>query len=190
MWIFFIIIVIPIGVIIWAEYNRRSAKKAAIENQESEIKKLSPVFDLIGANGRLIVCEDKIIISRVAPGVYYDPSHAGDKTIPMSAIQSVQFREGAFIQFGILGGRESVGDIFNAAFDENTIMLKRGENSEKGREIKNYIEKRILEISNAKGTVIQQSSYADELLKLKQLLDIGAITQEEFDAKKKQLLGL
>lgn len=33
-------------------------------------------------------------------------------------------------------------------------------------------------------------SSADELLKFKQLLDAGAITQEEFDTKKKQLLGL
>lgn len=31
---------------------------------------------------------------------------------------------------------------------------------------------------------------ADELKKFKELLDMGAITQEEFDAKKKQLLGL
>lgn len=36
---------------------------------------------------------------------------------------------------------------------------------------------------------IQQSS-ADELKKYKELLDIGVISQEEFDAKKKQLLGL
>ena len=33
-------------------------------------------------------------------------------------------------------------------------------------------------------------SGADELKKYKELLEIGAITQEEFDAKKKQLLGL
>lgn len=33
-------------------------------------------------------------------------------------------------------------------------------------------------------------SNADEILKYKNLLDAGAITQEEFDAKKKQLLGL
>ena len=31
---------------------------------------------------------------------------------------------------------------------------------------------------------------ADELKKYKELLDSGVITQEEFDAKKKQLLGL
>lgn len=35
-----------------------------------------------------------------------------------------------------------------------------------------------------------QFSAADEILKYKQLLDAGAITQEEFDAKKKQLLNL
>ena len=34
------------------------------------------------------------------------------------------------------------------------------------------------------------SSNADEIKKYKELLDMGIITQEEFDAKKKQLLGL
>ena len=34
------------------------------------------------------------------------------------------------------------------------------------------------------------ASSADELKKYKELLDCGIITQEEFDAKKKQLLGL
>ena len=33
-------------------------------------------------------------------------------------------------------------------------------------------------------------SAADELLKWKKLLDSGVITREEFDLKKKQLLGL
>lgn len=34
------------------------------------------------------------------------------------------------------------------------------------------------------------TSAADEIKKYKELLDIGAITQEEFEQKKKQLLGL
>ena len=38
--------------------------------------------------------------------------------------------------------------------------------------------------------IVQQSSAMDELKKLKDLLDAGIITQEEFEAKKKQLLGL
>lgn len=38
--------------------------------------------------------------------------------------------------------------------------------------------------------IIKESGGADELKKFKDLLDSGVITQEEFDAKKKQLLGL
>ena len=38
--------------------------------------------------------------------------------------------------------------------------------------------------------IINQVSAADELKKFKELLDMGVLTQEEFDAKKKQLLGL
>lgn len=41
-----------------------------------------------------------------------------------------------------------------------------------------------------KTEIINQSSNADELKKYKGLLDNGTITQEEFDAKKKELLGL
>lgn len=43
--------------------------------------------------------------------------------------------------------------------------------------------------STAEVTVTNASSPADELLKYKELLDMGAITQEEFDKKKKDLLG-
>lgn len=39
-------------------------------------------------------------------------------------------------------------------------------------------------------TIVQNSDEADKLKKYKDLLDSGVITQEEFDAKKKQLLGL
>ena len=45
--------------------------------------------------------------------------------------------------------------------------------------------------SNKGATIVQNMiSPADEILKFKGLLDMGVITQEEFDAKKKQLLGL
>lgn len=47
-----------------------------------------------------------------------------------------------------------------------------------------------LEKQNAPTQVVAETSAADELKKFKELLDMGVITQEEFDAKKKQLLGL
>ena len=54
------------------------------------------------------------------------------------------------------------------------------------------INQQIAQRQNNKGsvTVVNNASNADELKKYKELLDSGIITQEEFDAKKKQLLGL
>ena len=49
--------------------------------------------------------------------------------------------------------------------------------------------KNTTEVEKTTPTTISTSN-ADELKKFKELLDSGIITQEEFDAKKKQLLGL
>lgn len=51
--------------------------------------------------------------------------------------------------------------------------------------------KNLLEtLQNEDNSVITKSSDAEELIKYKQLLDDGILTQDEFDAKKKQILGL
>ena len=48
-----------------------------------------------------------------------------------------------------------------------------------------------MELKDKKGEpVVASSSVADEILKFKNLMDMGAITQEEFNLKKKELLGL
>lgn len=44
--------------------------------------------------------------------------------------------------------------------------------------------------SSVESTLSLQSTIADEILKFKKLLDIGAITQDEFDKKKKELLDM
>nr|MBQ8253028.1 SHOCT domain-containing protein [Lachnospiraceae bacterium] len=59
--------------------------------------------------------------------------------------------------------------------------------------IKDVLDKVVKECASKNNTanVVQAAfSSADELKKFKELLDLGIITQEEFDAKKKQLLGL
>lgn len=149
-----------------------------------------------GVNGQLEVFEDKVVITRKGFMSFSTHGLAGGKTIPMSAIQSVQFKPGGslmngFIQFAVMGGREGRGGVMAATQDENTVILRMGEQTVKGEEIRDYIENRILELSKPQAAVVmQQTSAADELIKFKNLLDMGIITQEEFDAKKKQLLGL
>lgn len=119
----------------------------------------------------------------------------GGKKINYTDLTSVQFREPSgmtvgFIQFAYPGSVESKGGIVDMINDENSIPIQPTMVAE-AREVVNYIETRKAELKNApQGTVIQQASGADELKKFKELLDMGVITQEEFDAKKKQILGL
>lgn len=58
------------------------------------------------------------------------------------------------------------------------------------REIHNELGELLAKRQNNKVIAVNSISDADELKKYKDLLDNGVITQEEFDAKKKQLLGL
>ena len=53
-----------------------------------------------------------------------------------------------------------------------------------------FIHSLILKNLNTSNQITTHTSGADELKKYKDLLDNGVISQEEFDAKKKQLLGL
>lgn len=161
-----------------------------------EIKKPEGVvYYLEGYNGQLYVYEDKIVIER--KGVFGVLSHgmAGSKTIPISSIQNIQLKKAGsffngFIQFGVLGGVEKHGGISSAVGDENSVVFLP-ECNDTASKIKEYIENEIVS-RNAKntGTIQSQFSAADEIMKLKNLLDMGVLTQEEFDAKKKQLLSL
>ena len=74
---------------------------------------------------------------------------------------------------------------------ENSIQFSGKQSNAEAEIIVGFIRKQIEDIKNAPvGGVIQQISPAEELKKFKELLDMGIITQEEFDIKKKELLGL
>lgn len=151
-------------------------------------------FYFKGVNGQISVYEDRIVIERRGFSGFMSSGLAGEKTIPMESIVSVQFKEGSmllngFIQFGVLGGNEATKGLSKAVQDENTVILKKSSNNEV-RQIKEYIEEIVLNRSKNSGVVLQQNSPAEELKKFKELLDMNVISQEEFDAKKSQILGL
>lgn len=151
-------------------------------------------FYLKGVNGQITIYEDRVIIERRGALGFLAQGFAGAKTIPMDSIMSIQFKEGGkwlngFIQFGIMGGNEGHGGVFNGTQDENTVIIEEKTNDD-ARAIKDYIEGIILNRSKNKGTAVQQASPAEELKKFMELLDMGVISQAEFDAKKKQILGL
>ena len=151
-------------------------------------------YEMKGDNGQLEVYDDKIIIKRKGVMAFFGYGLAGDKTIPMSAIQSVELKEGSSlvngsITFGVLGSKKQSGALFDV-WDENSIIIERKHN-DMAREIKRYVESKIVEYSEPEPAATAPSiSAADEIKKFKELLDAGIITQEEFDTKKRQLLGL
>ncbi len=152
------------------------------------------LYTLKGTNGQLYVYENKIEIARKGLLALAQQGLKGTKSIPISQIKSVQVKlcklSMGFIQFGIGGGSENRGALKDAHTDENTITFSSSKTNALVQEIKNYIENAITNQTTAPNSTNTSISTADEIKRFKELLDMGAITQEEFDAKKKQLLGL
>ena len=148
-----------------------------------------------GYNADLQVFDDKIIII----GKGYNKG-IGEKTIPMASISAVQLIPSkmlvnGYITFNVLGEnagtRGGIGSSVDARKSENTVIVNKKADDEILKKIKAFVEEAKEKASTNQGqTIIQQASSADELKKFKELLDMGIITQEEFDAKKKELLGL
>ena len=110
--------------------------------------------------------------------------------IPFDSIISVIYKRSGFLSKGSMefktaqAGYGSINWGFGLSTqlnDANTILFNK-DNDNLALEIKTYIE-------NTKNKNAKNMDYS-QLEQLKTLLDQGVITQEEFDAKKKQLLGL
>ena len=129
------------------------------------------VFTKAYSNVELIVT-DKRVYGKTSFGKRVDlplDSISAVGTAMMKTI-AVTTASGA-IKFGLIANRDEVHNAIS------TLLVERQD--------KKNITAPVTNITNE----IPQSN-ADELKKYKELLDSGVITQEEFDAKKKQLLGL
>lgn len=141
------------------------------------------------------VYEDYILIRHMTPGAQViSGSTNGQKRIPIEEITSVQLKEPegltvGFIQFSYAGSTELRGNVMQAMHDENAVPVSAA-NVPLAREIADYIYAQKKVLKNNSDVQVQAASAMDELKKLKELLDMGVVTPEEFDAKKKQLLGL
>ena len=144
------------------------------------------------SNGKYHVVIDKGYLRWTSKGAlnYLTKGSKGEKSIPIKSITAVQIKQprltAGYIQFAYSGASESKGGIMDAAKDENTITFSTKKELAQANEIKELIES----LQSEDSQPATQSSDADELLKFKGLLDAGAITEEEYEAKKKQILGL
>jgi len=154
---------------------------------------MDAILILNGVNGQLELYTDKVIIKRKgALAKMTQGFFKGEKTIYLKQITGIQIKwAGTFIngyiQFTVPGGIENKKGIMDATKDENTVVFAK-----KNNELVNNIKEKIEEIQQQtlKGQLIKQLSPADEIIKYKELFDVGAITENEFNTKKKQLLNI
>ena len=144
-----------------------------------------------GYNGTLILKDSGVVIKRGVKGFLLGGGMLrGEKSIPFSSIVAVQLKKAGivagYIQLTLMGGSEAKGGLWQSATDENTINFQAfGKNNELFAEAKELVEEKIHEIRSG-----GHKSEADDLEKYAKLRDKGVLTEEEFQAKKKQLLRL
>ncbi len=129
------------------------------------------VFFFYGNNCEIVVT-DKRVYGKASFGKRVD--------LPIDSLSSVGIGAFGSVSVGTSSGRISFIAIENKEKiheEINNIIMNRSVSTRQAGSISNT-------------TTIVKDSNADELKKFKNLLDEGVITQEEFQAKKKQLLGL
>lgn len=124
----------------------------------------------------------------------------GSTLIPYWAIASVTFHKshmfGGKLELNTIGGQQHNGGIggldpttaFTAYGKATAVPFRNGKNKEM-KQLCDFIQNKINEAHKPQ-TAAKATDPADEIAKYKKLADDGTISQEEFKAKKKQLLGL
>ena len=183
-------------------YNQKEKAHEVIEFVQEKINRANGIekdyrYLLTSKTGsKLEVYDDYIVLyfmpvgslmANIARG-----GNTGGKRINIADITSIQFKEPSgiavgFIQFSYPGSIDRKDGVTGAVNDENSIVVDNN-NLAKAKEVIQYLEERRSSLRTI--NQVQPISSADEIAKFKKLLDDGVISQEEFDAKKKQLLGL
>jgi hypothetical protein len=159
------------------------------EAAQPVVEPQAPLF-LEGRQGRSVIVHGTTVKIINKAGVF---AARREKILPIRHITSVEVKEpgaffAGFVRFSIAGGQSlDTSDEFDAALDENSVVFDGTDNYVMALEIKTYIEWFTETDSQASPKGL---SIADEIVKLKRLTDEGILTKEEFEAKKKQLLGI
>lgn len=100
------------------------------------------------------------------------------QTVSLDNVNDITFNSG--LVFGTLT-IDTIKEVFNVGLDKVSAQRIHNAVVDIFHKIKNS--------NNNNNSNTQVKSIAEEIKEFKELLDIGAITQDEFDKKKKELLG-
>ena len=141
------------------------------------------VGSVVGNTG-VIITNKKMIYGRSSSGFL---SQGGMKIVDITDINDISFHDVDALQ------RFLIADSYKINIDtiREEVVMNFGcikSNRQKIEEVATKLTDILFELKNKKNAPAAVS-VADEMLKFKQLLDMGIITQEEFEKKKRELLG-
>lgn len=119
-------------------------------------------------------------------------SKKGEKAIPFSSISAVELKNAGalssgYLKLNVIGSSDRLGTVYIASQDENAVKFSK-KYEPLALELKEIIEQKIADSSQLQKNIQSNVSVADELMKLKSLLDSGVLTQSEFDEQKAKLI--
>jgi hypothetical protein len=140
-----------------------------------------PIAVADGLDGSIELWPGKVIIRPVGTYAFLTRLGQGDQEIRVSSITSVDFRRqgigGGYIRFSFAGG----------SFDYKTIWFHQSR-QEEFEDFKEALDS-MMDRSHQPAEVARGMSVVEELERLVGLLEKGHITREEFNQRKKQILG-
>lgn len=151
------------------------------------------IFEAHGVNGSLIIYPNRILISRQSSFIAKS-SRLYDKEITIKSVSAIQIKEpsmfmNGFIQFSFSGGKESKGGAFDAAKDENSIVINKKQ-MDSFKKAKDIIYDLLSKADSPAPQTAAPDDSLDRLEKLAALREKNIISEDEFNAKKKQILGI
>ena len=174
----------------------RAAIDAKRESDREE-RLSSTICNARGKNGQVHLFEDRVLITRqgFVSAIFY--GFRGEKEILISEITSIGWKEPGlmpgYIHFEYVGGQapvrtglfadDSIGD------NENAVLFTEDHQID-FEEFRKLLEEKRTELRKPQQVVATAvASPMEELKKLAELKESGVVTEEEFEAKKNQLLG-
>lgn len=147
-----------------------------------------PILKISGGTSHLELYDDYLIISPANVQKLSGATH----TIPLTAIITVNiekpFLKVPYLQIITAGMTPKKGDNLKGAA-ANVVLIQPG-NMGKAEKLQQYVAEYHVKSQRPTSTSSSSASGLDDLEKLASFLEKGIITQEEFELKKKEILGL
>ena len=163
---------------------------------DKKVPEAGEAFHIKSYSGSVLKAfNDRVVITQEGLRGVIMRGLSGEKTIYYSDISSVQFRKcglnPGFLEFTFPGSNDRPGGANAGSENENRFEFSAvhiGKMNKQMERVNQFVQERVRQ-AHVKTPAPTGNSGADELLKLKSLLDAGALSKEEFELEKKKVLA-